>query len=129
MIEIKLLERGACETVCRENALEPVPGAKVYAAYDGAQDRAAAFCVFETEGRLGVIRLIVVREPDYGYLIDGLLRSSLNYMLLHGVTQAEVRCDVDIRLLRRLGFEEKDGVQNAAVGEAMFGGCGDGISG
>lgn len=126
MIEIKLLEPDDCAALCRENDVELQPGTKIYAARDGEQGRAAAFCIFETEGKRGVLRCIQVREAAYEFLTDGMLRAALNYMLLHGVTEAEARCNVDIRLLRRLGFSEKEGVERAAVTEAMFGGCASG---
>lgn len=121
MIEIKLADEALCSKICRENDIAVSAGVKIYVAHDGGET--PAFCIFEAEGSKGRILKIQILKSGYAFLTDGLLRSALNFMLLHGVKKSECLCETDPRLLKQLGFEKEDGKWSAAVTEDMFKHC------
>jgi hypothetical protein len=80
-------------------------------------------CVFTSGTRKGEILKIEMTADGLSGVADGLLRSALSYMSVHGISRAECRSGVDEKLLVGVGFKKDGGVWSVEP-DAVFGGCG-----
>lgn len=125
MIEIKLIPKEKITEFCAQNDLAYSPALKIYAATEKGEPLGC--CGFAYSGAEGELLFTSMAGPGLAPIEDGIVRSTLSYMLESGVKSASCRGGVPERQLRVLGFKEKDGVYKLDLTDSFLtrGECGE----
>lgn len=107
MIEIKFAPDGEKEKICSRLDIKSTPGLKIYVAKDKGEELGC--CGFEIKGKSGQIDFASKIGENFGMVEDGLLRASLAYMYDRFVEIVTCCGSVEPKMLKRIGFNEKDG--------------------
>lgn len=89
-------------------------------AYSDGEDGLIAFKINES-----FVNLITVECAD-GIVIEGLVRSALNFAANRGAYTARAAAGIDdtaVFVLKKLGFEEEDGLLTADIPDVLTCGC------
>lgn len=126
MIEIKLAASERIAEICEKLGVENDPALSVYVATENGQ--VLGCCGFKMDGSIGELCFTSIEDPSLAPIEDGLLRSALALMLDSGVETAYCKGGVPAKMLKRLGFKEKDGVyllelNNSFLTQASCCGC------
>jgi len=108
LIEIKFAGINEVKEICHRLNVEYTEGLKVYAAVEAGNPLGG--CGFYVDGKQGTLAFTYMNEAGLDPIEDGLLRASLSYMFENGVETAISKGNISEKMLRRLGFREKDGV-------------------
>lgn len=108
MIEIKFAAQNELKEICKRLEIEFLEGLKVYAAVEAGNPLGG--CGFYVNGKQGTLAFTYMNENGLEPIEDGLLRASLSYMFENGVETAVSKGNISEKMLRRLGFKEKDGI-------------------
>ncbi len=123
MIEIKLVTAQKIDDICASLKIEQTGALQVYAAYEKGEE--LGFCGFEKNAGDGVLLFTSLADVSLKPIEDGLLRSTLAYMFDAGVKIVTCRGGVEQKMLKRLGFVEKDGVNTLSLSNSFLTqGCG-----
>jgi hypothetical protein len=118
MIEIKLAPEEKIEEICEKLGIAKTEGLYVYAAME--RDEPLGCCGFAFSGSEGELRFTSIEGAGLAMIEDGLLRSSLSMMFEHGVEF--VICEGSVRavMLKRLGFNEAEGVYSLELKDSFL---------
>lgn len=108
MIEIKFAAQNEVKEICRRLKAEYIEGLKVYVAVEAGNPLGG--CGFYIDGKEGTLAFTYMNEAGLEPIEDGLLRASLSYMYENGVETAVSKGNISEKMLRRLGFKEKNDV-------------------
>lgn len=127
MIEIKLADQSAADKLCKTHGIDQTANIMAYLMADSSSEENLGFCLFYIDGEKGSLLLLKVDEEGL-LLSDGLLRATLSLMLDRGVNA--VKTEVGLMgageekrtalLLKRLQFEQKDGIWSLELTENYF---------
>lgn len=123
MIEIKLKDKNIIRKTCEQEkiVLPDYQNILIYSAQSSGEEEGV--CIFRFSAEESEIFLLKARNNDF-YMKDALIRSTLNYLLIHGSKTAVLKNnteDKDMQLmLKRLKFEQKDIVWAVKLREDIF---------
>lgn len=123
MIEIKFVPNDVKDKICSSLNVKSTPELKIYVAKD--KDEVLGCCGFEIHGKIGQIDFTSKNGENFGMIEDGLLRASLAYMYDRFVETAVCDGNVEPKMLKRLGFNEKEGRFELLLSKSFLSsGCG-----
>ena len=120
MIEIILATPEKIDEICSNLKFESKPSLKIYAAYENDKDKELGCCGFELNGKIGRLYFTEIREVNLKFIEDGLLRSTLALMYDSGVEIVTCNGGVDLKILKKLGFKEKDGEFSLSLNDSFL---------
>jgi hypothetical protein len=127
MIEIKLSEKEEINTKCVQNNFDFYENIMLYIATDSnimnESQSELGYCLFEIKGNASKILKININSQDMIFIADGVLRTTINYLLDHNITQATYEGSEYLKLFKKLGFIEQDGLFTLDICEDVFKKC------
>lgn len=118
MIEIKLATSEKIAQICEKLGQKNDPALKIYVATERGE--ILGYCGFKIDGGEGELCFTAMQGPGLAPIEDGILRSTLAYMLDSGVETVKCKGDVPEKMLKRLGFKEQGGVYALDLGDSFL---------
>ena len=127
MIEIKLSEKEMVKIKCVQNNIEYNENVMLYSAKDSyIEDETKSelgYCLFEIKGDRSQIFKVNIISQDMLFIADSVLRTTINFLLDHGIKLATYERSEYLSFLKRLGFIEQDGSFTLNICEDIFKSC------
>jgi hypothetical protein len=118
MIEIKLAVPQKIDEICLSLKIEHTQGLQVYVACEKGEELGS--CGFEMLSGVGTLLFTSMSSANLALIEDGLIRSTLALMFESGVEDVTCGVGVDPKMLKRLGFKEKDGVYALSLSHSFL---------
>lgn len=129
MIEIQLSNYENAKAICVQNNIEYYSNMLLYTARDtNVNDKAESvlgYCLFEIEDDLSQILKLNINSQDMFLIADGILRTTINFLLDHGIKKAIYKGSKYLIFFKKLGFKEQEGLYLLDICEDIFKSCGN----
>lgn len=125
MIEIKLSNYEHTKVICSQNNMDYDGNIKLYAAKDTnlELENELGYCIFKINDDFSQILKLHINSQDLFFIADGVLRTTVNFLLEHGVKKAIYKGNEFINLFIKLGFKEIEGLFSIDINEDIFSSC------